>query len=73
MTPAGLRFLAVMYHSQPTGYPFRREELSATTAAVELGRKEGYMDALLMLEALQNPPKKNTIEELESEYKDPVL
>ena len=57
--------LSVLYNSIPSGYPARGNTLNDTMANIELGRVQGYMDCLNLLQSLSitptttEPPEQN--------------
>jgi hypothetical protein len=44
--------MSVLYNSIPSGYPARGQQVNDTMANIELGRYQGYMDCLNLLQAL---------------------
>lgn len=58
----GGHMMAVLHNSIPYGYPMRGSEVSPTAAALELGRMQGYMDCLNLLNAICTPqPTQNEV------------
>lgn len=53
-TPLIRGILSVMRTSIPCGYPARGNQVNDTMANIELGRIQGYMDAVNLLESLPN-------------------
>lgn len=47
--------MAAVHNGIPSGYPMRGQPTDPTTAAVELGRIQGYMDCLNLLQLLCTP------------------
>lgn len=54
--------MAVLVNSIPSGYPARGAVVNDTTANIELGRIQGYLDCLNLLNSLATPVR--THEEL---------
>ena len=54
----GGHFFAALHNGVPYGYPERGKEMNPTTAAIELGRVQGYMDCLQLLHLLCTVPPK---------------
>jgi hypothetical protein len=51
-TQLGGHILAVLHNSAPRGFPLRGQDVNPTSAAVELGRMQGYADALIVVAAI---------------------
>lgn len=51
----GGHMMAAVHNGIPSGYPMRGQPTDPTTAAVELGRIQGYMDCLNLLQLLCTP------------------
>jgi len=62
----GGHILAALHNGMPYGYPMRGNDLSPTAAAVELGRVQGYMDCLNLLNSLGELP--NIQNEIPQDY-----
>jgi hypothetical protein len=64
-----MEVMSVLRNSAPRGYPIRGEKYTSDQLAVELGRKEGYADAIMVLESMMvfvdppAPPIEPTYEE----------
>lgn len=56
---------AVLYNSIPSGYPGRGVVVNDTTANIELGRIQGYLDCLNLLQSLAIPRAKNEEAEID--------
>lgn len=50
--------LCVLYNAIPRGYPARGELVNDTMAAIELGRIQGFMDALGVIYQMGTPAHK---------------
>lgn len=48
----GGHIMAALHNGIPYGYPMRGSDTNPTTAAIELGRVQGYMDAIHLLNSL---------------------
>ncbi len=64
--PTAKHVLSVMYNSIPRGYPARGQLVNDTTAAIELGRNQGFLDALSLLQLLTQPVTKQ--EQIDQDY-----
>ncbi len=51
----GGHIFAALHNGVPYGYPERGKEMNPTTAAIELGRVQGYMDCLQLFHMLCTP------------------
>lgn len=51
----GGHIFAALHNGLPYGYPMRGQEANPTTASIELGRTQGYMDCLNLLHLLCTP------------------
>ena len=62
----GRNIMAALHNGMPYGFPMRGSDVNSTTAAIELGRVQGYMDCLNLLNLLCSPPV--TMDEVEQDY-----
>ena len=51
----GPQMLAVLHNEAPHGYPLRGQTIDGVSAALELGRIEGYKDAIAVIYAMGIP------------------
>src|SRR5262249_470115 len=51
-TALGGHIMAVLINSIPSGYPMRGRNIDPTEASIELGRIQGYMDAIALIRLL---------------------
>jgi len=65
-TQLGGHIMAVMHNSAPRGFPLRGQDVNPTSAAVELGRMQGYADALIVIAAMCQYA--GTEKEIEADY-----
>jgi hypothetical protein len=54
--------MSVLYNNIPSGYPARGQTVNDTMANIELGRYQGYMDCMNLLQALSfDSPKSDEV------------
>lgn len=56
-------FLAVLYNEIPSGYPRRGEQLNDTMAAIELGRVQGHLNLLNLIQSMTITPVQKDVPE----------
>lgn len=60
------RFMSVLYNSIPSGYPERGQVVNDTMANIELGRNQGHLGVINLIQVMQIPSTKT--EEIEQDY-----
>lgn len=58
---------SILHNAMPRGYPLRGMQVDPTSAAIELGRKEGFADAIAILESLAVSDNK-AVDHIPSEF-----